>query len=316
MYSIVVPFSQSFDDIGFTYKIPEKLENIFQKWMIVKVPFWRKSIFWLVVDISKNTSFDENKIKEIEDIFSWDIFLYDYQVELLKWISKYYFSLVHNSLGLFFPKNLEWKIFKEKFKFQEEKLKISNYTYKNSKKLNQNQQNIFDEILKSSENKFLLYWVTWSWKTEIYINLIKYYLDKWKQVLFLVPEIILNNQLSDRIKEVFGEEVVVLNSTVSEAKKTKYWEQIYFSTSKIIIWTRSSVFYPYKNLWLIIMDEEHDNSYISDITPRYNTLEVINKISDLNDTKIVLWSATPKVNDMYDALKWKYKLLNLFEEYK
>lgn len=315
MFSIVIPFWQTFDDIGFTYIVPETLKNTIKIWQIVKIPFWKKEIFWCVIEILSETSVNKEKLKEIKSILYEESFLYEYQIELVKWISKYYFSLAHNSLGLFFPKNLLWKIIKEKFKFYQD-FKDLNYSFENWKTLNQNQQKIFEEIKDWKENKFLLYWVTWSWKTEIYINLIKHYLDNKKQSLFLVPEIILNDQIFERIKKVFGDEVLVINSSISEAKKTKYWELIYTSKAKIIIWTRSSIFYPYKDLWLIIMDEEHDNSFISDISPRYSSLDVVNKISDLTWCKLVLWSATPKINDMYYSLSWKYKLLSLFEEFE
>lgn len=315
MYSIIIPFSQSFDEIWFTYSVPKNIENILKIWQVVLVPFWKKDIFWVVVNISENSDFDKEKIKEIKEIVYEEVFLYGYQIELIKYISKNYFSLAHNSLWLFFPKNLEWKILSKKFKFLGEQKDLK-YLYQNEKFLNQNQQNVYEEILNSPLNKFLIYWVTWSWKTEIYIKLIKHYLDLWKQILFLVPEIILNDQIFERITKVFWSEVLVINSSVSDAKKTKYFESIYNNKAKIIIWTRSSIFYPYKDLWLIIMDEEHDNSYISDVTPRYKSLEVVNKISDLTNCKLVLWSATPNITDMYDALNWKYKLLNLFEEFE
>lgn len=314
MYSIIIPFSQSYDNIWFIYKIPDNLKDILNIWMIVKIPFWKKEIYWLVSKIIQNTDFNKSKIKEINSIYSEDIFLFDYQIKLLHWIWEYYFSLSHNSLSIFLPQNLVWKIIKNKFKL-DKNLKKINYNYKNKNILTQNQKQVFDEIINSKENKFLLYWITWSWKTQIYIDLIKYYIDQNKQILLLVPEIILTNQIADRIKWVFGNEVIVLNSTVSQAKKTTYRELIYNSQAKIIIWTRSSLFYPYKDLWIIIIDEEHDNSYLSDNTPRYDSIEVINKISDLTNCKILLWSGTPKINHLYEWLKWKYKILNLFNEY-
>lgn len=316
MFSIISPFSQSFDDFWFTYRIPENLKDTLKSWMIVKVPFWKKEIFWVVLDILNEIDFDEKKIKEIISVYSENIFLNQNQIKLLQFISTYYFCLIHTSITLFFPKNLIWKIIKNKFHFKENQKKLE-YKFDYKKTLNQNQKEVFDEILDSKNNKFLLYWVTWSWKTEIYINLIKHYLDSWKQTLLLVPEIILTNQIFDRIKEVFGENILILNSTVSEAKKTIYWEEIYNCNAKIIIWTRSSLFYPYNNLWLIIVDEEHDNSYISDNTPRYDTIEVVKKMCEFDkNLKLVLWSGTPKINHLYNGLKWEFKVLNLFEEYK
>lgn len=314
MFAIISPFSQSFDDIWLTYKIPENLENILKIWMIVKIPFWKTETLGIVLNISNETQLDDKKIKEIISIYSNDIFLNENQIKLLAWISLNYFCLIHASTNLFFPKNLIGKIQKNKF-FPKETKENLNYTFEYKKSFNNNQKEVFDKIINSNKNKFLLYWVTWSWKTEIYINLIKYYLDLWKQSLLLVPEIILTNQIFDRIKEVFGDEVLVLNSTVSEAKKTNYWEKIYKNEAKIIVWTRSSLFYPYNNLWIIIIDEEHDNSYISDNSPRYDTIEVSEKITQLNANKLLLWSATPKINHFYKALNSDYEILNLFDIY-
>jgi primosomal protein N' (replication factor Y) len=107
----------------------------------------------------------------------------------------------------------------------------------------------------------------------------------------------------------------LINSTVSEAKKTKIWLDIFSGKSKIIVWTRSALFYPYINLWTIIVDEEHDNSYFSDKNPRYSWIEVALEIGKILDIKVILASWTPKINDMYNAIKWKFELISLMEKY-
>ncbi len=316
MFAIISPFSRSFDDIWFTYKIPNSLIDILKIWMIVKVPFWDEKIFWVVLSIDKSTNFDLSKVKEIDSLYSNDIFLLNYQIELLKWISYNYFCLIHQSLNLFFPKNLVWKIIKNKFEFKSIKIK-KEYTFNHKKSLSNKQNDIYNEIIDWKNNQFLLYWVTWSWKTEIYIKLIKYYLDKGEQSLLLVPEIILTNQIFERIKNVFWDEVLIINSTIPESKKTKYFEEILKNNAKIIIWTRSSLFYPYNNLWIIIIDEEHDNSYISDVSPRYDAIEVAIEISKLKNTKLLLWSWTPKINHMYRWIaKKEFEVLNLLLSYE
>lgn len=314
MYATVSPFAQSFDDIWFTYKISEKLIWILAVWMVVYIPFGNKIIVWIVLDIQETSSFDHSKMKEITSVYSEDIFLNYYQIEILKWLSLHYFSLIHTGTSLFFPKNLIGKIVKNKFHLSE-KLTDFIYTFHYKKTLNIYQKQVFDDIIQSDKNKFLLYGVTGSGKTEIYIQLIQHYLSLWKQSLLLVPEIILTNQIFERIKKVFGPEVIILNSTVAEAKKTLYWDMIYQNKAKIIVGTRSAIFYPYNNLWIIIVDEEHDNSYISDTTPRYDAIEVVTQISQLNNTKLVLWSGTPKINHIYKYLQWEGTVLNLFHEF-
>jgi primosomal protein N' (replication factor Y) len=107
-----------------------------------------------------------------------------------------------------------------------------------------------------------------------------------------------------------------LNSSISRAKKTDIWQNIYTWNIKVIVWTRSALFYPYKDLWLIIVDEEHDNSYISDSAPRYDAVEVATKLAWLLDIKLILASGTPAAKHMYKAIKEKYEIVNLFEEIK
>jgi primosomal protein N' (replication factor Y) len=118
-----------------------------------------------------------------------------------------------------------------------------------------------------------------------------------------------------RLKKVFWEQIIILHSGVSAAKKSQLWIDIYTWNAKIIVWTRSSLFYPYSNLWTIIVDEEHDNSYISDNAPRYNALEVAEKITDVYNIPLLLASWTPKVTTMYRWLKWDFTLLQLLEKF-
>lgn len=312
MFSHIIPFWKSFDEIGFTYKIPENFLEKIKIWQIVKIPFWKEEIFWVVISIFSEKLENDFKIKEILEITNEKSFIYGYRIELLKFISEYYFTPIHNSLNLFLPKNLVEKV--KKWKFEE---KFSEYKYLQEKNnnLTENQKNILEEIEKSEEKKFLLFWVTWSGKTEIYIKLIEKYLKEGKQSLLLIPEIILTNQISEKLKNYFWKDLIVLNSTVSDAKKTKYFSDIESGNAKIIIGTRSALFYPFLDLWLIIIDEEHDNSYISDQNPRYNAIEVANKITDLNWNKLLLASGTPSINSMFKGIKGEYKLFSLLEKF-
>lgn len=308
MYLIVIPFDNSLDDVWFYYKkwdFEVKIGNI------VNIPFGKKNIFWLVVWESIQANIDDVKIKNIIWVlYNYSIFLDENHIKIMNYISSHYYNLSHNSLSLFISTHLKNKFLKNKFDFYPKEL---NYKFDNKKTLRDNQKEVFQKIISSDKNKFLLYWETGTWKTEIYINLIKYYLDKWLTSLLLVPEIILTNQIYERITKVFWNDVLVINSSISAAKKTSYWESIYSEKSKIIVWTRSSIFYPYKNLWIIIVDEEHDNSYISDTNIRYDSVDVLNYYSDISWSKLLLWSWTPKINHMYEWLKWKYEILYLLK---
>ncbi len=311
MFVRIVVFSQSFDDVWFTYEIPEWM--ICTPGMIAKVPVWKKETYGLIMEIFETSNIPQEKIKQILWLYSWDVFLSSDHIQIIDWMAQHYFCLIHQCLPLFFPKNLREKI--EKWTFHFWNKTTLEYTFENTSVLLPEQKKVFDVICESQDKKFLLQGVTGSGKTEIYIALIEYYKQKWKQVLLLVPEIILTNQIFQRIQKVFWDEVFVLHSWVSEAKKTSYWQSIAQNNAKIIVWTRSSLFYPYQDLGMIIIDEEHDNSYISDNAPRYDAVEVANKMSDLSETKLLLWSATPRVTHMYEALQWKYHMLQLFREF-
>ncbi|MFK7780538.1 MAG: DEAD/DEAH box helicase family protein [Candidatus Gracilibacteria bacterium] len=315
MYVVVSPFFKTFDDIGLIYKIPDFLLGKINKGQIVTIPFKSSIEYGVVLRIQDtiNADFDESKIKSLISIHNPFIFLSKYRLELISWIASYYFSPIHNSHNLFFPKNLAEKIKKDKVNLS--KIKEYSYIFNHNITLSKAQIQAYSEIVKSKNNKILFYGLTGSGKTEIYIKLIQDCLQKRKQALFLIPEIILTNQLSEKIINVFGNDVLIINSTVTAATKTKYWLDINSGNAKIIIGTRSALFYPFNNLGLIIMDEEHDNSYISDSSPRYNTVEVANKITELNGNQLILGSGTPSIKSMYKGIKGKYKVINLLEKY-
>ncbi len=316
MYILVSPFSKTFDEVWLIYFVPDFLSSQIKSWQIVEIPV-RESIeiaVVLQVDVSI-WDIPEEKIKSIVWIKNENIYLSEYQFSLIPWMAKNYFTAIHNVVSAFFPRNLREKIWKETFSFIAKKEKAYNYVFNNVAEFSAAQQDVYNSISTWEHNKYLLHGVTWSGKTEIYIQLIQDNLEKGKQSLLLIPEIILTNQISDKIKKVFWEDVFVLNSTVTEAKKTEYWRDIYNNNAKIVVATRSGLLYPFTNLWLIIIDEEHDNSYISEQAPRFHALDLANEISDYTGCKLLLWSGTPSVKSMYSALKGKYKLVSLLEKF-
>ncbi|WAW14236.1 primosomal protein N' [Peptostreptococcus equinus] len=183
--------------------------------------------------------------------------------------------------------------------------------------LNSNQKHIFEEITKSYkdeniENKpFLLHGVTGSGKTEIYLELIKYMLDIGLDSLFLVPEIALTPQMISRVRSRFGSIVGIYHSQLSEGQKHDMYKQVKDGNIRIVIGTRSSIFLPYNSLGLIIIDEEHDMSYKSEMTPKYDTLEVARYKSIKENICLVMGSATPSISDYLKATQGIYNLLKL-----
>lgn len=315
MYWLIAPFSWSFDDVGLTYFIPPHLQNQIKIWDIVFIPSKKDEItIGVVMNIMTEFSWDfaQDKLKSIIDIASKDFSLFSYQTKIIQWMSSYYFTLIHNCTSLFIPSNLRKKLETWKVKHKE---KV--YSYKNNLiALTEKQEKVYESIKNSQHNKILLWGITGSWKTEIYKKLIGDYLAIWKQVLILIPEIVVWYELGERYKKSFWNDVIIINSTVSEAKKTELWLDVFSGEAKIIVWTRSSLFYPFSNLGLIIIDEEHDSSYNSDKSPRYKSIEIAEKISEICNIKLILASWTPSVESIYKANKGKYQLFSLLEKYK
>jgi primosomal protein N' (replication factor Y) (superfamily II helicase) len=184
--------------------------------------------------------------------------------------------------------------------------------------LTQQQKNVINEISPSIENgkfkTFLLYGVTGSGKTQVYIELIKKSLELNKTALILVPEISLTPQITSRLRNNFGEFVTVIHSRMSLGERYDSWRGILKGKSKVVIGARSALFSPLKNLGIIVVDEEHDASFKQfDMIPKYNARDSAIVLGNLNKVPVILGSATPSIESMYNALSGKYKLLNLSE---
>ncbi|MFH1218609.1 MAG: primosomal protein N' [Candidatus Peregrinibacteria bacterium] len=213
------------------------------------------------------------------------------QIDLLKWMSKYYFCPLSILLKLFIPKRiLENRPFKAKTQPIEQ---IINST---PKELTTPQKSAIDTILSSNKNNFLIHGITGSGKTEIYTHLASSYIKKTQQVLILVPEISLTPQIIEYFEKSIGLPSSVIHSKLSEGERFKSWEDIWQSKAKLIIGSRSAIFAPFQNLGLIIIDEEHELSYKQDSSPRYTVHKVAEKLQNLNPKlKIVFGSATPSI---------------------
>ncbi|HBA38106.1 MAG TPA: primosomal protein N' [Firmicutes bacterium] len=180
-------------------------------------------------------------------------------------------------------------------------------------KLTDDQQNCFDEIIenKDHEGVYLLHGVTGSGKTEVYMHLISEIVKSGKSAIMLVPEITLTMQVVDNFYRRFGDDVSILHSGLSQGEKYDEYLKVLRGDSHIIVGTRSAVFAPLNNLGIIIIDEEHSESYKQDNTPRYNAIEVAKWRGKYNDIPVVLGSATPTYESYARALKGVYKLLTL-----
>jgi len=169
--------------------------------------------------------------------------------------------------------------------------------------------NSIDDYMNS---EFLLYGITGSGKTEIYLQLIEKVLELGKTSIMLVPEISLTPQTVERFISRFGEEqIAVLHSKLSQGERYDQWQKIKRGQAKIVIGARSAIFAPVENLGIIIIDEEHDNSYKSETTPRYNAKQIARYLCKNFDIPLVLGSATPDMDTFYKALSGDIELLKL-----
>lgn len=187
--------------------------------------------------------------------------------------------------------------------------------------LNPAQQAAYDAILSHfrEKNVCLLHGVTSSGKTEIYIHLIRQAIESGRQVLYLLPEIALTTQITERLKRVFGGRIGIYHSKFPDAERVEIWQKQLRPEGHydIILGVRSSVFLPFHNLGLIIVDEEHETTYKQqDPAPRYHARDTAIMLASIYGAKVLLGTATPSIDSYHNALAGKYGLVTLNERYK
>ncbi|HOZ15336.1 MAG TPA: primosomal protein N' [Tenuifilaceae bacterium] len=172
-----------------------------------------------------------------------------------------------------------------------------------------------------SQNVALLHGVTSSGKTEVYIHLIQEAVSNGKQVLYLLPEIALTAQIINRLRKIFGNRVGVYHSKFSDSQRVEVYNGVLATDANlanfdIILGVRSSVFLPYRNLGLIIVDEEHENTYKQyNPAPRYNARDAAIVLASIHNAKVLLGTATPSIETYFNARTGKYGLVELSERY-
>ncbi|UCH15104.1 MAG: DEAD/DEAH box helicase family protein, partial [Bacteroidales bacterium] len=174
----------------------------------------------------------------------------------------------------------------------------------------------------ADKDVILFHGVTSSGKTEIYIHLVKEQIKKDRQVLYLLPEIALTAQIINRLRNIFGEEVAVYHSKLSDNERIEIWENITGKTThkqqqyKVILGARSSLYLPFNKLGLVIVDEEHENTYKqSDSAPRYHARDAAIMLARFHGAKVLLGTATPSIESFYNTITGKFGLVELMIRY-
>lgn len=175
------------------------------------------------------------------------------------------------------------------------------------------QKKAIDTILSDTNRSYLLHGITGSGKTEVYMNVIDSVLKSGKSALMLVPEISLTPQVLQNFKARFGEDIALIHSGLSAGERFDEWKRILLGEAKIVIGARSAIFTPIQNLGVIIIDEEHEQTYNSESHPRYITSEVAEFRRKINNCALVLGSATPSMVSYHKAMTKEYRLIEMLE---
>jgi primosomal protein N' (replication factor Y) len=304
----------------FDYLLPEayadKADSLIQG-IRVQVPFGRRQVLGFIVSIDDKTTVPLESLKPITAILDDVPLLPPVLMQLIKWTSQYYHYPLGEVMETAFPARLR--------KLKSVAPRKSKSTQEGSHEailakseavlptLNEEQKQVFDAIRKgfSQFGVFLLEGVTGSGKTEVYLQLIQQMLNQAKQVLLLVPEISLTPQMVARLQQRLGDNIVLSHSGLSDPKRLLSWQAVKTGEKFVMVGTRSAVFTPFKALGLIIIDEEHDGSFKQQEGLSYNARDVAIMRARLEKVPIVLGSATPALESVWNAAQGRYHKLSL-----
>ena len=290
MYAeVIVDISHEAIDKSFSYRIPEDM--VLHVGDPVLVPFGRGKKKAYVLSLHERVCFPEEKIKDIDSVLDKEFSVEEELLSLAVWMSREYGTGLNQCLRTVIP-------VKKKVKKRGKATELLWKAEEAPLSLTKEQANVLEGIklaFSKGEKAALLFGVTGSGKTEVYLKLMEEIIRKGKEVIFLIPEISLSFQTRSRIEKRFPGLVSVLHSKMSQGERAESMEKCRSGEVKILMGPRSALFAPFSNLGLIIMDEEQDRSYKSEQAPRYETRDVIRKRGELSSCPVLFGSATPSV---------------------
>ena len=290
----------------------------------VVVPFGKSKIYTGVVCRTHHSQPEGVEVKEVVDVLDETPAVNERQFEFWQWIAKYYICPLGDVMKAALPGAMKPKddeaLRETTRKRRAGKKNVAELPMATVSSLNPVQQNALKEIEASFETKnvTLLHGVTSSGKTEIYIHLIKKCIDEGKQVLYLLPEIALTTQITNRLRRVFGESMGVYHSKFSDMQRLEvYKRQASPQPYMLMLGVRSSIFLPYQNLGLVIVDEEHEQSYKQqEPAPRYHARNAAIMLAQMFGAKTLLGTATPSFEVYHLAHKQRYGYVQLTQRYR
>lgn len=292
-------------DKGFTYRT-DNTKDITGS--IVRVDFRGKKTHGVVV--GKSDKEDHDKIKDVEEITEYS--LSSSQMEFINSVANYNIM----PCGMVLKMMLSAKgVFKD---VKRREMKRAENTNAANVALNNAQIEVYEKIKAKLDNGFsvnVLHGVTGSGKTEVYLKLIEDTIASGKQVLIILPEILLSIQMKERFKKRIKNFIHEWHSGLTEAKKTKYWIDVIKGEANLVVGARSALFMPYKNLGLVIIDEEHDNSLKQEEGGCYNARDMAVLRCNIEKIPVILCSATPSIETEYNIKIGKYEKFFLASRY-
>jgi primosomal protein N' (replication factor Y) len=304
----------------YTYQVSIENAELVKPGMRVIVPFGKKKNYMAVIRKIHNEKPENYDAKSIQSLIDSKPMVTEIQFKLWEWISDYYMCTLGEVFRAALPSGLKQI---EKRRYRKHPLTCPSQIITNKEvELNISQQAALQKINNSfiHSDVVLLHGVTSSGKTEIYIHLIRKVLRQNKQVLYLLPEIALTTQIINRLRNAFGEQVSVYHSKFSDRERVETWKKLIYpgpnKSIQIILGVRSSVFLPFRDIGLIIVDEEHENTYKQfDPAPRYHARDTAIMLARLHGAKVLLGTATPSIESFFNSQTGKYALAELYDRY-
>jgi primosomal protein N' (replication factor Y) len=298
----------------FTYEVTEEMQGPVCAGSRVLVPFRNKKVVGVVVRLSEKTDLDS--VKKVQNCLDPYPALTPELLPMLEWVSDYYQCSLGEAIHAALPSLGKGKKHQlDKIPDLDELEAEYEFVEPDHKDPTPEQRNALEiltqKIDKGKFNVSLLYGVTGSGKTEIYLQAIARTLAQKKNALVLVPEIALTYQLIKRFKERFGDKVAVLHSGLLGSHRMKDWRKVRMGEARVVVGVRSAVFAPVQRLGLVVVDEEHEMTFKQDNTPRYHARDVAIMRAKLNNASVILGSATPSLESYYNAVTGKYQMIEL-----
>lgn len=311
--SIIIDISHENVDRVFQYRIPPQLLGGIQVGMQVCVPFGsgNRTRTGYVVDISEKAEYDVTKMKSIAGIVAGSVTADSRIISLAWWMKERYGSTMNQALKTVLP-------VKRKVKARNRQVVRSMVDVQIREAeilLNEEQRQIAEDFCsrydRGDRAPSLIYGITGSGKTEVYMEMISHVLKQGRQVIVLIPEISLTYQTVMRFYRRFGSCISVMHSRLSAGERWDQYERARQGETQVMIGARSALFTDFPDLGLIIMDEEHEGAYKSESTPRYHAREVAEKLAGMRDAAFVMGSATPSLEAYTRAREGIYRLYTL-----